>query len=197
MTTGNEVAHADMPPVPCKGVFPGDSAFICDNGRALPAVGSDADIGSWQERLYHAFGTESADVVKELVGMVANSFGDVSDSKCAAAINAFICVCEEMHPRDGLERLLILQMHLASERAATAIRQSNTAKTADDQSKYASIAAKMMRVAIQLVEAFAKYRHRERFTIHHVSAGQAIIGNVFTSGEKGFANNKTSYWRSV
>lgn len=98
--------------------------------------------------------------------------------------NGLLSALQDMKPRDHVEKMLVAQM-LLSHRTAMYFMQSIPYYSYSQEREEYQLgqAARFMRLFSQQAEALRKYRSggKQTITVNHVTAGQAIVGNVTTT----------------
>ena len=161
--------------------------FAASEGALVPATYGHSPA-EWRQQLCQVFGTSDPAAIAEPLNMLKQSMGDAGDTRMACVVNSYAAACMEMQPSTFLERLMILQMIMASERAASAYGQSVRAQSAEGQRLYSSIAGRMSRVVAQTFETLAEYGSSAKPSSVTVNASQAIIGDVYRSENNENAN---------
>ncbi len=153
-------------------------SFTEKQGHISPALFEGENHDEWLERLRKSFGAEYAASAEYLL----NTLGAcITKKEGVSTINGLVAAIAEMHPRDVIERTLIAEIVLASQKAMRAIADCNTAASAEDKTVYTSIATKMMRVSGQLAMALRRYKSHGEQTIN-VIYGNAVVGDVHAEG---------------
>ena len=151
----------------------------CHEHGLTPVLIDGENYAQWLDRLSHAFGTEEGELARYILENLARA-DDRRPSE--TTLNALISAVREAHPRDTLERMLVVQMFLAAHRGMTALSQSSTATLLEDKISCSKIARRFMYLYARELEALRKYRNSGQQTITVVHADKAIVGNVVTAG---------------
>jgi hypothetical protein len=170
--------------------------------RAEPLVIDDMPEGSQGLRLdakhndragmvlqmLDAFGTASPEFAQHSVGRVAavmrNRGEKLPDN---TALNAGLASVSGIAPENEIEAMLAVQMTGTHEVAMEMLTRAKLASDTDQLERYGSLATKLLRTYTTQIEALSKLRRggAQKVTVEHVhvyEGGQAIVGNVTTSG---------------
>lgn len=107
-------------------------------------------------------------------GPVRASDGELSD---------MLSFLQDMKPRDHVEEMLVAQMVLSHRTAMYFMAAQSYYSYSQEREEYQlNQAARFMRLFSQQAEALRKYRTKgnQTITVNHVTANQAIVGNVTT-----------------
>lgn len=129
----------------------------------------------WQEKLQNAVGTMDTSIAKYTVNALALGLQGKDD----ATLNALLAQVQEMEPRNAVERCLLIQMMLISHKAVSALGRSSSMFGNGEAD--ITRAMRFMRLYLQQAETFRKLRGggQQTITINHVSANQAVVGDVY------------------
>lgn len=138
--------------------------------------------------LNHAFGTGSYDFAQQQLGrllaIVRSKQGDVPDE---TQTNSTIAAVAAVEPQNEVEGMLAVQMAATHEVAMEMLSRAKVASSTEHLERYGTLATKLLRTYTTQIEALSKLRRggAQKVTVEHVhvyEGGQAIVGNVNTSG---------------
>jgi hypothetical protein len=158
----------------------------CHHARPYPP---DGQTHEWWQRLKNALGTSSSDFVAasldQLIAAARLPFSGSSET----AVNASLALIESAKPRDEVECALVIQM-VCTHTAAMALLGALGGGHGPDRNIAikASAASRLLRAYTSQVEALRRLRNggSQFVRVEHVhvnEGGQAVIGNVSSSGK--------------
>lgn len=159
-----------------------------EGAEALRLDAKHSDRAGMVLQMLDAFGTASPEFAQHSVGRVAavmrNRGEKLPDS---TALNAGLASVSGIAPENEIEAMLAVQMTGTHEVAMEMLTRAKLANDTDHLERYGALATKMLRTYTTQLEALAKLRRggAQKVTVEHVhvyEGGQAIVGNVNTSG---------------
>jgi hypothetical protein len=155
-----------------------------------------ADSEGWEAQLNNAFGTNSKDFVEANILSIARILQKRDGSIMPHEMDAILAVIDGAQPKDEIEAMLVTQMaitHVLTMRSARAWAKSTVIP---EQDSNGLALHRLSKAFTTQIDALAKIRRggEQRVIVEHVHVypgGQAIVGNVTTTGGgAGFGNHE-------
>jgi hypothetical protein len=142
-----------------------------------------SDPQSLRTALCKAFNTDDEKFIEYLLMKVVLSQGKLKDGG-ETEVNALISVFEDIKPRDALERMLVAQMMMCFGHATRQFRFAANATLTGTEERHLNLASRLIKLYSTQLETLRKYRNegRQVITVNHVTANQAIVGDVHHGG---------------
>jgi hypothetical protein len=142
----------------------------------------------WWQRLKTAFGTTSSAFVNATLAQLVAAARLPGSGISEIAVNASLAIIEGAKPRDEIESALVTQMACTHAAAMAVLGRLGGAHGGDrNMAMMASAASRLVRAYAAQVEVLRRLKNggSQFVRVEHVhvnEGGQAIVGNVQTSG---------------
>jgi hypothetical protein len=161
-----------------------------------PSPGNDrclaptSDLEGHRARLRDAFGnTMSDEFVDVMLGKLVEALRpSPHDHLEEATMNAGLAIITSMHPSSELEALLAIQVVATAFSGMRFLRQSHRHMDEVFIGTYGGYAIKLLRLQVDLIQAFDRHRYGNRQTIevNHVHVhGRGVVGTINQASMEG------------
>lgn len=170
------------------------SGVVQSSTGTLRLTNAHADSAGWEAQLNNAFGTSSKDFVEASILSVARVIQKRDGVVMPHEMDAILAVLDGAKPKDEIEAMLVTQMaitHVLAMRSARSLAKSTEIPQQDSNGLALH---RLTKTFTTQIDALAKIRRggEQRVIVEHVHVypgGQAIVGNVTTTGGgAGFGN---------